>query len=65
MSTCFYLALRLWLNFILHLSIQDIELADDSYKYHDEARDAQLIPVQKKENIIEKSFDKLKEASTV
>ncbi|PON82893.1 LETM1-like [Trema orientale] len=43
---------------------EDTEVADDSYTYRDDAKATQLVPVQKKENIIEKSFDKLKEAST-
>lgn len=44
---------------------QDIKPADDSSTYEDDVGAAQLVQVQKKENIIEKSFDKLKEASTV
>ncbi|PQQ20142.1 uncharacterized protein Pyn_05132 [Prunus yedoensis var. nudiflora] len=43
---------------------EDILPADDSSKYEDDIGAAQLVQVQKKENIIEKSFDKLKEAST-
>ncbi|KAL6273380.1 hypothetical protein ACE6H2_024072 [Prunus campanulata] len=43
---------------------EDIQPADDSSKYEDDIGAAQLVQVQKKENIIEKSFDKLKEAST-
>lgn len=40
------------------------EVTDDNATYHDEDGVTQLVQVQKKENIIEKSFDKLKEAST-
>ncbi|XP_062112676.1 uncharacterized protein LOC133823841 isoform X5 [Humulus lupulus] len=43
---------------------EDIEIANDGYKYREDAGSTQLVQVQKKENIIEKSFDKLKEAST-
>lgn len=44
---------------------QDIKPADDSSKYEGGIAAAQLVQVLKKENVIEKSFDKLKEASTV
>lgn len=44
---------------------QDIKVTDDKAAYRDEDGVTQLVQVQKKENIIEKSFDKLKEASTV
>ncbi|BBH07599.1 LETM1-like protein, partial [Prunus dulcis] len=43
---------------------EDIKPADDSSTYEDDIGATQLVQVQKKENIIEKSFDKLKEAST-
>lgn len=43
---------------------EEIELPDDSSIYSDGAGASQLVRVKKKENIIEKSFHKLKEAST-
>ncbi|EXB54610.1 hypothetical protein L484_019182 [Morus notabilis] len=43
---------------------EDIELPNDSSIYSDGAGATQLVQVEKKENIIEKSLDKLKEAST-
>lgn len=47
----------------MHLFQEEIKLKDDIASYTYEA--VQLAPVQKKGNIIEKSFDKLKETSTV
>ena len=44
---------------------QDVKFTDDSAKYCDDAGATQLVQVQKKENVIEKSYVKLKEASTV
>lgn len=38
---------------------------NDGASHTGEARDTQLVQVQKNENIIEKSIDKLKETSTV
>ncbi|KAM1184498.1 hypothetical protein ACFX15_013428 [Malus domestica] len=43
---------------------EDLKPADDSPNYEDDVGAAQLVQVLKKENIIEKSIDKLKEAST-
>ncbi|KAJ0027389.1 hypothetical protein Pint_36101 [Pistacia integerrima] len=43
---------------------EDVKVMNDSANHTDEARDTQLVQVQKKENIIEKSIDKLKETST-
>ncbi|RVX11912.1 hypothetical protein CK203_009681 [Vitis vinifera] len=44
---------------------EDVKVTVDNATYRDEDGVTQLVQVQKKENIIEKSFDKLKEASTV
>ncbi|KAM1196971.1 hypothetical protein ACFX2I_008630 [Malus domestica] len=43
---------------------EDLKSVDDSPNYEDDVGAAQLLQVQKKENVIEKSIDKLKEAST-
>ncbi|RVW48045.1 putative mitochondrial protein [Vitis vinifera] len=43
---------------------EDVKVTVDNATYRDEDGVTQLVQVQKKENIIEKSFDKLKEAST-
>ncbi|KAG7958288.1 hypothetical protein I3843_10G012900 [Carya illinoinensis] len=43
---------------------EEYNVTDDGAKYHADARDSQLIQVQKKKSIIEKSFVKLKETST-
>ncbi|CAN6716931.1 unnamed protein product [Malus baccata var. baccata] len=43
---------------------EDPKSVDDSPNYEDDVGAAQLLQVQKKENVIEKSIDKLKEAST-
>ncbi|KAJ0088968.1 hypothetical protein Patl1_32642 [Pistacia atlantica] len=43
---------------------EDVKVMNDSANHTDEARDTQLVQDQKKENIIEKSIDKLKETST-
>lgn len=47
----------------MHLFQEEVKWKDGSSNYTYEG--AQLAPVQKKGNIIEKSFDKLKETSTV
>lgn len=47
------------------LLFQDSKETDDTANYHDDAGSAQLVQVQKKENVIAKSLDKLKETSTV
>uniref|UniRef100_A0A2C9VET3 LETM1-like protein n=2 Tax=Manihot esculenta TaxID=3983 RepID=A0A2C9VET3_MANES len=44
---------------------EDSKETDDTANYHDDAGSAQLVQVQKKENVIAKSLDKLKETSTV
>ncbi|KAG7958289.1 hypothetical protein I3843_10G012900 [Carya illinoinensis] len=44
--------------------LKEYNVTDDGAKYHADARDSQLIQVQKKKSIIEKSFVKLKETST-
>lgn len=44
---------------------QEFKVTDAGDSYQDDTRGAQLVQVQKKESIIEKSFVKLKEASTV
>lgn len=43
---------------------EDVKVTVDNATYRDEDGVTQLVQVQKKENVIEKSFDKLKEAST-
>ncbi|XP_018820044.1 uncharacterized protein LOC108990507 [Juglans regia] len=43
---------------------EEYNVTDDGDKYHADARDSQLVQVQRKESIIEKSFVKLKETST-
>ncbi|KAK9921379.1 hypothetical protein M0R45_029890 [Rubus argutus] len=43
---------------------EDVKLADDSSRYSNDPGAAKLVKVQKKENIIERSLDKLKETST-
>ncbi|KAL2554241.1 LETM1-like protein [Forsythia ovata] len=43
---------------------EEIQARDDASMYSNEAKGAKLIQVQKKESIIEKSLDKLKETST-
>lgn len=40
-------------------------ISDDGARYSDEAGGVQMARVQKKENILEKSFGKLKETGTV
>lgn len=49
----------------MHYCLQDVKLADDSSRYSNDPGAAKLVKVQKKENIIERSLDKLKETSTV
>lgn len=44
---------------------EDINLTDDVENYHDEAKGDQLVHVQKKESFIDKSVEKMKEASMV
>jgi hypothetical protein len=44
---------------------QEFKVTDDGDNYQDDATGSQLVQVQKKDSIIEKSFVKLKEASTV
>jgi hypothetical protein len=44
---------------------QEFKVTDDGDNYQGDARGSQLVQVQKKDGIIEKSFVKLKEASTV
>ncbi|CAL5387321.1 unnamed protein product [Camellia sinensis] len=48
---------------ILHC-LEEIKMTDDTATYTDEAEGSQLVPVQKKENIIGKSLDKLKDTGT-
>ncbi|XP_009372535.2 uncharacterized protein LOC103961683 isoform X1 [Pyrus x bretschneideri] len=43
---------------------EDLKSVDDIPNYEDDVGAAQLLRVQKKENVIEKSIDKLKQAST-
>ncbi|XP_043723866.1 uncharacterized protein LOC122670904 [Telopea speciosissima] len=43
---------------------EEIKIADNNASYDAESRDAQLFRVQRRESIIGKSIDKLKEAST-
>ncbi|CAI9780235.1 unnamed protein product [Fraxinus pennsylvanica] len=43
---------------------EEIQTRDVALRYSNEVKGAQLVQVQKKESVIEKSFDKLKETST-
>lgn len=45
--------------------IQDIKVMNNGTEYVDESGGSQLVQVQKNESIIERSFDKLKETTTV
>ena len=45
--------------------VQDIKVTDDHTSSINDAGHDQLVEVQKKESIIEKSLDKIKETSTV
>lgn len=44
---------------------EEIQVKDGSSKYGNDAKGTGLVQVQKKDGIIEKSLDKLKETSTV
>lgn len=45
--------------------LQDLLVIDDGAPYSDDAGGIQMARVEKKENILEKSFGKLKETGTV
>lgn len=49
----------------MHCCQQDVKSADDGSRYRKVPGATQLVKVEKKENIIERSLDKLKETSTV
>lgn len=49
----------------MHFFQEEIKMTADTATYTDEAEGSQLVPVQKKENIIGKSLDKLKDTGTV
>lgn len=40
-------------------------VSDDSGRYNNDARGVQIVRVQKKESMLQKSLDKLKETGTV
>lgn len=62
--TCHWCYLRLLVpNFFFFF--WEFKVTDDGDNNQDDARGSQLVQVQKKDSIIEKSFVKLKEASTV
>ena len=70
MQTPSYGSLRSFTAHFLSLKIddftfQDIKVTDGKATYRGGDGITQLVQLQKKENIIEKSLDKLKEASTV
>lgn len=59
LHSCFLICFS-FLNFI-----QGIKVRDDNHITTDDAGRAQLVEVQKKESVIEKSLDKIKETSMV
>ena len=62
-----------WLDFFMYVLIcftffkfvQDVKITDDRPSSIKDAGHAQLVEVLKKESIIQKSLDKIKETSTV
>ena len=62
----FLLFINLSFNFThIFFFLQDLKDADDTASTFRNSENSQLVQIQKKDNIIEKSIDKLKETGTV
>ena len=62
---CLFDLLFNYIDFLIHLFQEEFKIKHDTANYADEVAGPRLIAVQKKESILAKSFDKLKETSTV